>query len=184
MLSSTVTKGICDLVCGCRRAFLSPSYSQQEDEEPGMLPQQSLQPDFTIYTRLSFQSIFALYLFPKHISQPTNVATPLQHPPMDARSLPTDCPPPRKGAQRPMSLQCTHGTELAMTNLVLSEVLSYFCWRQGPQHRVKGGRKDPPCFSCPDVLWKSPCCFSNCNNTRRCPFRRPWLPRANATPCT
>lgn len=75
-----------------------------------MLPQQSLQPDFTIYTRLSFQNIFALYLFPKHISQPTNMATPLQHPPMDARSLPTDRPPPRKGAQRE---QCPSSAHMA-----------------------------------------------------------------------
>lgn len=51
-----------------------------------------------------------------------------------------------------MSLQRMNGTQLSMTNLMLSEVLSYFCWRHSPSRRVKGGRRDLPCLSCPDLL--------------------------------
>lgn len=81
-----------------------------------------------------------------------------------------------------MSLQRTHGMQLAATSLMLSEVLSYFCWLLGPCRRAKGVRRDPPCLSCPGVLWKSPCDFFNFSNTCRCPFRKQQLPRANPTP--
>lgn len=113
------------------------------------------------------------------------MATPLQHPPAGAGSLPKACPPSKEGRTESNvpAARKWHAAEHDKTRAIRGAELFLLEAQPQPQSKRRQKRSTMPlvprCFMEIFLLF-----FFNCSNTCRFPFRRPQLCRTNPTPCT